>query len=117
MSDQLSLFDFVEDAKNLSSTNVVEDAKRQAIQRYLDSGKQDPTVSISKYSPNGRKTEYYRLVYRDGKKVRGIHISGGNCKARLANYRVKTLQTMIDRGAELSEILEQLADFNAKTKP
>ena len=100
MNEQLSLFP------------TVEDGKRQALQRFLDTGQLEPTVSISTYSPNGRKTEYYRLVYRSEKKVKAIHIKGGNTKARLANYRVNKLQTMIDRGAELSEILAAVSDFN-----
>ncbi len=113
MSKQLSI-PFVEDSDQASSTEVVEDDKRRAIQRFLDRAEQlEPKASVGKYSPNGRKIEYFRLLYRVGKKVKAIHIRGGNTSARLANYRAKKLQDMIDRGAELAEVLEQLADFNS----
>lgn len=111
MSKQLSLF-AVEDKKTVSSTNAVEDGKRQAIQRYLDRASLESAASISTYSPNGRKTEYYRLVYRERRKVKAIHIKGGNTRARLARYRARELQKLIDRGADLAEIIEAAKTFN-----
>ena len=111
MNEQLSLFPVVGDT-DLPSPTDLRDAKNQAIQRYLDRTKDNTICCIEKYNPNGRKTKYFRLKYRAGKKTKTIHIKGGNTSARLANYRANRLQSMIDRGAELSEVLELLADFN-----
>ena len=105
----------VHDTQSLSRTNTVHDAKilkQQAIERYLDRAEKDPVPCIEKYSPGKRNTEYYRLVFRRGKKLKRIHIRGGSTIAKLANYRVGKLQAMIDRGAELAEILAQLTTFN-----
>lgn len=112
MDKQGLLFEFVEDSKNVSSTNHVSEAKRQAIQRFLDNAQDNPSASISTYKPNNRKTEYFRLVYRIDKKVKAVHIRGGNINSKLAQYRAGKLQQMIDRGAELEELLAALVTFN-----
>lgn len=114
MSKQLTIFDAVGDSEPVSPT-ALGDTKKQAMQRYLDRA-DNTACHIEPYNPNGRKTQYYRLKYRLGRRVKTIHINGGNTSARLANYRKQRLQAMIDRGAELSEVLEQLADFNGGTK-
>ena len=112
MNKQLSIYDALGDTEPVSPRNARGDTKLQAIQRYLNQGKIDPKPLVNKYSPNGRSTRYFRLDYWDSGKKKSIHIKGGNTSARLANFRAEKLQSMIDRGAELTEILEQLADFN-----
>ena len=116
MNKQMSLFGGVEDSQDVSSTRFVEDSKRQAIQRFLDKAQAEPSASVSTYKPNGRKTEYFRLVYRIGKKVKAVHIRGGNVRSKLARYRADKLREMIDRGAELEEILAAVNTFNSGTK-
>ena len=122
MKKQLTIFDDlngVSDTQSLSITKSVSDAKtakQKAIQRYLDRAEKETSACITKYSPGKRKTEYYRLSYRVGKKVKHIHIRGGSTISELAQYRAKKLQEMIDRGAELAEILAQLATFNGGGK-
>ena len=130
MSSQLSLFDEEQSSSHAKSMDKAKlcagdkkapspatlgDAKKQAIQRYLERTKPETSCSVEKYSPNGRKTEYFRLKFRQGRKTNTVHIKGGNISARLANYRANRLQGMIERGAELTEVLEQLADFNEGT--
>jgi len=115
MSEQLTIFDALGDSDLVSPRNPVGDTKNQALQRYLNHRKIDPKPLVNKYSPNGRKTKYFRLDYWVRGKKKSIHIKGGNCSARLANYRANRLQGLIDRGADLSEVLEQLADFNGGT--
>ncbi|MEM6613270.1 MAG: hypothetical protein AAF652_13640 [Cyanobacteria bacterium P01_C01_bin.72] len=112
MNEQLSLFESVIEADSLSITNTVSEAKRQAIQRFLNHGDRDPICSVNTYSVSGSKNKYYRLSYRVGKKVNHVHIKGGNVRANLATNRAKKLQAMIDRGAELAEILAAVKDFN-----
>ena len=131
MSEQLCLFDADSDTQSLSLSEFDSDTqitsafgceasypkrdvkKQQAIQKYLDRAvDKETTACVSKYSPGKRKTEYYRLSYRVGLKMKHIHIRGGSTIAELANYRAKKLQAMIDRGAELSEVLAAVATFN-----
>ncbi|MCC0179940.1 hypothetical protein I4641_23720 [Waterburya agarophytonicola K14] len=107
---------FVPDSDQVSGTESVHDKKRAAIQRYLDRAQKDPVSHIETYSPGKRHTEYYRLVYRVGKKLKHIHIRGGSTMSELATYRANKLQEMIDRGAELAEILAALKMFNGGGK-
>lgn len=114
MSRQLTIFDALGD-KNTVSPKTAGDTKKQALQRYLDKAKAESAMVVKRYNPNGRKTQYFRLDYYEGGKTRSIHIKGGNVSARLSNFRAKKLRKMIERGAELREVLEQLADFNGGT--
>ena len=114
MSKQLPLFQAVGDSDKVSPTNAVGDTKKQAIERFLARGNEkvdQPSICIKKYKPNSRKTEYFRLDYRVKNRVRSIHIPGGNVHANLAQYRVKELQAMINRSAELGEIIAAVQDY------
>jgi hypothetical protein len=117
MSEQLRLFGADSDTRSLSLSNSDSDIqikKQKAIQKYLDRAvDKEPTACVTKYSPGKRATEYYRLSYRMGSKMKHIHLRGGSTIAELANYRAKKLQAMIDRGAELSEVLAAVATFNS----
>ncbi len=121
MNQQLSLFNAVSDSDRVSITKTVSDAlivaKQEAIQRYLDSGEKDYQCCVTKYSPSRRSTEYYRLSYRISKRrVKHIHICGGSTIAELATYRAKKIQAMIDRGAELEEVIAAVITFNSGQK-
>ena len=103
MPEQLRLFDAVSDTQT---------KKQQAIQKYLNRADKEAIACVTKYSPGRRKTEYYRLSYRVGRKVKHIHIKGGSIIAELATYRANKLQAMIDRGAELAEVIAAVRTFN-----
>ena len=94
---------FVEDGQSIVETTVkpVEDSHVKV----------SSTASISAYSPNDRKTEYFRLVYRDGIKVKAIHIKGGNVNSPLAINRANQLQEAINRGASIQELLRILGNM------
>ncbi len=132
MSEQLSLFNKAaflyedshkkravadSDTRSLSISNSDSDTqslKHQAIQRYLDSTEKDYQCCVTKYSPGRRSTEYYRLSYRISKRrMKHIHIRGGSVISELATYRAKKLQAMIDRGAELAEVIAAVKTFNS----
>lgn len=108
---QLTIFDAVGDSDQVSPTNPVGDTDNQALQRYLGRAKVEFTASVNQYKPNGRKTEYFRLDYRVGKKAKSIHIRGGNVHAPLAQERAKEIQLMIDRGAKLEEIIAAVKTY------
>jgi len=104
----------VSDSKERSLTKNVSEQKLAAIQRYLDKAEKETKYSINTYSPGSRNKKYYRLTYRRGRKIKHVHLPGGNIKAKLANYRKDKLQEMIDRGAKLDEVLAAIADYRSK---
>lgn len=114
--EQLCLFETDSDNKSMSLSPFDSDIrtkKQEAIQKFLDRAKdKEPTACVTRYSPGKRATEYYRLSYRLGSKMKHIHLRGGSTTSELANYRAKELQQMIDRGAELAEILAAITTFN-----
>lgn len=115
MNRQLSIYDALpcSDSDRASLQNSRSDAKRQAIQRYLNNGTSDPAICVGTYSPGRRSTQYYRLSYQWwGKKIH-IHIKGGAVTSELATYRANQLKALIERGAELSEVLAAVATFNS----
>lgn len=113
MSHQLSLFNVVSDSDLVSITKPVSEHKQAAIQRFLNRAEKEPIACVTTYSPGKRKSEYYRLSYRQGRKVKHIHIRGGSTIAELATYRANKLQAMIDRGAELAEVIAAVQTFNS----
>jgi hypothetical protein len=119
MSKQLSL-NLVSEPESRSITDSVSEqktAKFRAIQRYLNNGERDTIACVNRYKAGNRNNYfYYRLSYRQGKKIKHVHIPGGNTKAELVQYRANKLQTMIDRGADLAELLAAIADFSKPSK-
>lgn len=112
MFEQLSVFPVCSDSDPVSLQNSRSDAKSQAIQRFLNQRKPDPSICVNTYSPGRRTTEYYRLSYQWRGKKKHIHIKGGSVMAELATYRAQKLQAMIDRGAELAEVIAAVKTFN-----
>ena len=111
---QLTIFDAVGDSDQVSPTKPVGDTENQALERYLGRAKVEFTVCVKNYKPNGRKTEYFRLDYRVGKKVKSIHICGGNVHAPLAQERAKEIRLMTDRGAQLEEIIAAVEAYRGR---
>ncbi len=116
MNEQLCLFEVVSEPNSGSLTESVSERKRQAIQRFLDKGKKDVEVCVNTYSPGKKKNKYFRLSYRVGHQVKHIHIPGGSTIAKLARYRAKKLQEMIDRGAELEELIAAVQTYRSGQK-
>lgn len=112
MNEQLSVFTACSDSDPVSLQNSRSDAKSRAIQRYLNDGKPEPSICVNTYSPGRRTTEYYRLSYQWRGRKKHIHIRGGSTIAELSTYRAGKLTEMIDRGAELAEILAAVRTFN-----
>lgn len=112
MHEQLTIPTVDSDSDRVSLSISDSEHKQAAIQRFLDRADKEPTASVNKYSPGKRKNEYYRLSYRQGRKMKHIHIRGGSTIAELATYRAQKLQAMIDRGAELPEVIAAVRTFN-----
>ena len=105
-----SLIDPISDTESASLMNPISDTQTQALQRFLEKGK-DPIVCVNTYSPGRRKAKYYRLSYFQDGKAKHLHIPGGNTLAKLAQYRAGKLQELIDRGAELGEIIAAVETY------
>jgi hypothetical protein len=62
----------------------------------------DDSVSraVSTYQPRGtaRSGEYFRFSYRDGPKMKHIHIRGGNTASAIANSRVEEVRSLLAAG-------------------
>ncbi|WP_293355944.1 MULTISPECIES: hypothetical protein [unclassified Microcoleus] len=67
--------------------------------------------SISTYRPRGtaRSGEYFRFSYRDGGKVRHIHIKGGNTDSPIAQAKVQEVRSLLAAGASPLEVAATLS--------
>jgi hypothetical protein len=68
------------------------------------------TKAISTYRPRGtaRGGEYYRFSYRDGSRVKHIHICGGNTDSPIAQAKVAEVRSLLAAGANTAEVVEML---------
>jgi hypothetical protein len=62
--------------------------------------------AVSTYRPRGtaRGGEYYRLSYKDGSRVRHIHIRGGNTDSPIAQAKVAEVRSLLAAGMSPREI-------------
>ncbi len=68
---------------------------------------------ISTYKPRGtaRGGKYYRLSYKDGGKVRQVHIRGGNTDSPIAQAKVQEVRSLLAAGlspAQIAAMLQKL---------
>ena len=73
------------------------------------------TRSISRYQPGGtaRGGQYFRFSYRSGKKVRHVHIPGGNTDSVIAIARCEEIREAIALGVSSDVIAQCLRDRSA----
>ncbi|MEG4275166.1 MULTISPECIES: hypothetical protein [unclassified Microcoleus] len=66
--------------------------------------------AISTYRPRGtaRSGEYYRLSYKDGGKVKQVHIRGGNTDSPIAQAKVQEVRSLLAIGNSPAQIAEML---------
>jgi len=66
--------------------------------------------AISTYRPRGtaRGGEYYRLSYRDGCRVRHVHIRGGNTDSPIAQAKVAEVRSLLAAGVPPIQVAELL---------
>ena len=72
-------------------------------------GETDYLDPISIYKPRGtaRGGKYYRMSYKDGGKVRQVHIRGGNTDSPIAQAKVQEVRSLLAAG----ESPQSVADF------
>ncbi|MEG5018271.1 MULTISPECIES: hypothetical protein [unclassified Microcoleus] len=73
---------------------------------------EDDSVSkaISTYRPRGtaRSGEYFRFSYRDGSRMKHIHIRGGNTDSPIAQAKVQEVRSLLAIGVAPAEIATML---------
>ena len=65
---------------------------------------------ISTYQPRGtaRGGKYFRLSYREGNKVRQVHIRGGNTDSPIAQAKVQEVRSLLAAGISPAEVAAML---------
>jgi hypothetical protein len=66
--------------------------------------------AISTYKPRGtaRSGEYFRLSYRDGGRVRHVHIRGGNTDSPIAQAKVAEVRSLLAAGVPPAQVATML---------
>jgi hypothetical protein len=75
---------------------------------------ENSVTGLSTYKPKGKARGsyfYYRYSYRDGQRIKHIHIPGGNTNSKVVQERVKKLREEIARGMNPLEIKSLIASF------
>ncbi|MEG4497574.1 hypothetical protein QUB05_05615 [Microcoleus sp. F10-C6] len=72
--------------------------------------------AISAYSPRGtaRSGEYFRFSYRDGSRMRHIHIRGGNTDSPISQAKVAEVRSLLAAGIPPAEIATMLRNSGGK---
>ncbi len=66
-----------------------------------------PLDPISIYQPRGTARggpKYYRMSYKEGRKVRHVHIRGGNTDSPIAQAKVQEVRSLLAAGVPPAEI-------------
>ena len=72
--------------------------------------------AISTYRPRGtaRSGEYFRFSYRDGSRMRHIHIRGGDTDSPIAQAKVQELRSLLAAGISPAEIATMIRNSGGK---
>jgi hypothetical protein len=75
---------------------------------------EDSVTGVNIYKPKGKAKgdrSYYRYSYRDGRRVKHIHIPGGNTNCDIAQQRAKKVREAIAAGAKSPEVISLITSF------
>ncbi|MEG4258476.1 hypothetical protein QUA14_28620 [Microcoleus sp. Pol8_C2] len=72
--------------------------------------------AVGTYRAGGtaRSGEYYRLSYKEGNRVRHIHIRGGNTDSPIAQAKVREVRSLLAAGVSPAEISATLRSHNSR---
>jgi hypothetical protein len=77
--------------------------------------------AVSTYRPRGTARgienvplEYFRFSYRDGSKVRHVHVKGGNTNSPIAQAKVREVRSLLAAGMAPAEIANMLRNQSQK---
>jgi hypothetical protein len=107
--------DSVSPASTLADTEYIAEV---ADTEYIAEVAEDDSVSkaISTYKPRGtaRSGEYFRFSYRDGSRMRHIHIRGGNTDSPIAQAKVQEVRSLLAAGISPAKIAATLRSSGGK---
>jgi hypothetical protein len=74
--------------------------------------------AISIYQPRGtaRSGEYFRFSYRDGSRMRHLHIRGGNTASPISQAKVQELRSLLAAGMPPAEVAATLRKSGDKAQ-
>ena len=111
---QIELFDFPKSESSLDErfSDAVSDSPIKINPELLQEAKLTPPPgNVNQYYPGRRDTAYYRFSYRLGRRVKHVHIRGGNSCSQAGQANAQQIREMIARGYSLAEILKTIAKF------
>jgi len=86
--------------------------------RPVDDECLESDAAVSTYKARGtartREAKYYRLSYKDGGKVRQVHIRGGNTDSPIAQSRAAEVRSLLAAGIPPAEIAAMLRNSGGK---
>ena len=87
---------------------------------YIVEVAEDDSVSraISTYRPRGtaRSGEYFRFSYRDGSRMRHVHIPGGNTDSEIAQARLKEVRSALLAGMSPVQVVAVIHSWRGTTQ-
>ncbi|MFB8795913.1 MAG: hypothetical protein U7126_17235 [Microcoleus sp.] len=87
---------------------------------YIVEVAEDDSVSraISTYRPRGtaRSGEYFRFSYRDGSRMRHVHIPGGNIDSEIAQARLKEVRSALLAGMSPVQVVAVIHSWRGTTQ-
>ncbi|MEG4225543.1 hypothetical protein QUA35_06650 [Microcoleus sp. N9_B2] len=108
--------DSVSPASTLATEYTVEVADTEYTVEVADND--SVSKAISTYRPCGtaRSGEYYRFSYRDGSRMRHIHIRGGNTDSPIAQAKVQEVRSLLAAGIPPVQIAATLRNSGGKAQ-
>jgi hypothetical protein len=109
--DEVSLIPApIDSVTTVSTVSVTESITEPGVTESIAEPDDSVTKAISTYRPKGtaRSGEYFRFSYRDGSKVRHIHIRGGNTDSPIAQAKVEEVRSALAAGVPAVEIVKML---------
>ena len=110
-----SQLDLLDSEQKCGSISKLDSERQRAINRYLGGSKRNIEYSVNTYKPGKKKNQYFRLSWREGNRMKHLHIPGGSTTSELALYRANSIKAMIDRGADLGEAIAAIRTYSFKS--
>jgi hypothetical protein len=95
-------------------TPVIESSPDSITNQDNDSITTNPCGAIGKYRAGGNTRgngEYWRFSYRDGRRVKHVHIPGGCCSNPIASARADKIREVINLGATVEQVLKLIQNW------
>ncbi|MGK7885713.1 MAG: hypothetical protein AB4057_13940 [Crocosphaera sp.] len=91
-----------------------DDGKLEENKDLFDNTNNLTELAVSEYQPGGtaaKNNKYYRFSYREGRRVRHIHIKGGNITNPIAIKRKGLIEAWIRENIPLEKIITWIKEW------